>query len=95
MNIAERKQFLENQLKEINAREIARHKRDCWLLPVCVISICAGVYFGSWIAWIIAVVSLFWGTSDLEASLETEFHKEMEIRSRLDELQKLESSCLN
>lgn len=88
MNITERKEFLRSQIAEINAGTSKWRKND-WLFPICVIAICAGVYFGSWIAWIIAIVSFLYG--EREEPFD-EYRQVSDLRIRLDELRKFECS---
>ncbi len=89
MNITERKQFLQNQIAGVNTKAGQWRRNDFWLFPVCVISICVGVYFGSWMAWIIATVSFLCGESEEPFN---EYRKVYDLKIRLNELQELESA---
>jgi hypothetical protein len=89
MNIDEHKQYLQKRIKDIDAKDKKGRKNDWWLFPVCVISICVGVYFGSWVAWLITIVSFLWGEHEQSFA---EFYERMDSKIRLDELKKLEPS---
>lgn len=89
--IAERKRFLEDQLKEIEAKNSRRRDNSAWLFIICFFTVFVAKLSGYIIAWIIAAVLFFWavywfvGLCSLEES-----HKKYDLMSRLDELQKLE-----
>lgn len=89
MNITERKQSLQDQIAEISTKVSQWRKNDFWLFPICVISICIGVYFGSWVAWIIAAVSFLCGEGEEPFN---EYRKVENLKIRLDELHELESA---